>query len=165
MEICRFARHEVQDNPRLSVILEDGIHDGTEIAQAMPALCWLLIPGDQLIANLSALRSGMEEKAVSMPAMARERIKLLSPVANPNKFVCGAENWRYHGAPSGMRGFMGKAASAIAGPDGNVLLSWPRRAALHEPELAIIIGRTCRNVSVVAALGSAILARETTNMA
>jgi 2-keto-4-pentenoate hydratase/2-oxohepta-3-ene-1,7-dioic acid hydratase in catechol pathway len=153
MKICRFSlRGDPDSTARLGVVLDDGVHDVTQIAQSLPALHWPLPPGDQLIANLASLRPAMLEMGRTDAPIAPERIKLLAPVANPGKFICGAGNWKHHGAPFGFMGFMFKASSALAGPDEGVQLSWAHRPALHEPELAIIIGRTCRNVSALEAL-------------
>jgi 2-keto-4-pentenoate hydratase/2-oxohepta-3-ene-1,7-dioic acid hydratase in catechol pathway len=51
-----------------------------------------------------------------------------------------------------MLGFLFKATSALAGEAESVQLRWPDRTTLHEPELAIIIGRKCTNVTEAKAL-------------
>ncbi len=51
-----------------------------------------------------------------------------------------------------MLGFLFKATSALAGEAEGVQLRWPERTTLHEPELAIIIGRQCTNVTEAEAL-------------
>lgn len=142
MKICRFTLNsDSAASPRLGVVEDDGIHDVTAATQALPSLRWPLPLGDQLIASLAELRPRMAELARSAPAIALETVSLLSPVANPSKFVAGAGNWKHHGAPFGMLGFMGKAATALAGPSQGLHIRWPDRTTLHEPELAIIIGR------------------------
>ena len=85
--------------PRLGVVKDDGVHDVTAATDALPNLRWPLPPGDQLIANLATLRPRMEELANAAPAIPLDAVCLLSPVANPGKFVCGAGNWKHHGAP------------------------------------------------------------------
>ncbi len=152
MKICRFTPLDDVRDERLGLVLDDGIHDVTDITASLPLLRWPLAPGDQLIDHLQSLRSGIRELAASVPPIVLEHVRLLAPVANPGKFVCGAGNWKQHGAPLGVMGFMGKASSALAGPDEGVQLGWPDRPVLHEPELAIVIGRICRNVSVEEAL-------------
>ena len=153
MRICRFTLNsDASAAPRLGIADDAGIHDVTAAADALPALRWPLPRGDQLIAHLDALRPRMAELAASQPAIPPEDVSLLSPVANPSKFVCGAGNWKHHGAPFGMMGFMGKAATALAGPGEGIQIRWPDRVSVHEPELAIIIGKQCSNVSVDEAL-------------
>ncbi|MCX7865275.1 MAG: fumarylacetoacetate hydrolase family protein, partial [Novosphingobium sp.] len=154
MRICRFTlKADASATPRLGVVDDVGIRDVTSVTEALPALRWPLPPGDQLIAHLDALRPRMAELAAGQAAIALDDVCLLSPVANPSKFVCGAGNWKHHGAPFGMLGFMGKATTALAGPGEGIRIRWPDRVSVHEPELAIIIGRQCSNVPVDEALG------------
>jgi 2-keto-4-pentenoate hydratase/2-oxohepta-3-ene-1,7-dioic acid hydratase in catechol pathway len=94
----------------------------------------------------------MEALAREAPLIPRGEVRLLSPVANPGKFVCGVGNWKHHGAPLGMLGFLFKVTSALAGEGDGCQVRWPDRTTLHEPELAIVIGRECANVSEADAL-------------
>jgi 2-keto-4-pentenoate hydratase/2-oxohepta-3-ene-1,7-dioic acid hydratase in catechol pathway len=131
---------------------EDGIRDVTAATADLPPLRWPLPPGDQLIASLDRLRPRIEALAAGAAPIAREKVRLLSPVANPGKFICGAGNWKHHGAPLGMMGFLFKVTSALAGEGDGVQIRWPDRITLHEPELGIVIGRTCANVGEAQAL-------------
>ncbi len=153
MRICRFTLNsDASAQPRVGVVEDDGIHDVTAITDRLPPLRWPVPPGDQFIAALPQLRPQMAELARSQPAIALDAVSLLSPVANPSKFVCGAGNWNHMGAPFGMIGFMGKAPTALAGPGAGLQIRWPDRTTVHEPELAIVIGRECVNVSMEEAL-------------
>lgn len=151
MRICRFT-FAASNAPRVGVVLDGAVHDVTQVLDQLPSLRWPLPPGDQLIAHLPALRPHLEAAARSSAPLPRSQVRLLSPVANPGKFVCGAGNWKHHGAPLGLMGFMFKASSALAGEADGVQIRWPDRTTLHEPELAIIIGRECVNVSEAQAL-------------
>jgi 2,4-didehydro-3-deoxy-L-rhamnonate hydrolase len=155
MKICRFTLNsDSLATPRVGVVEADGIHDVTNVVEALPPLRWPVPLGDQFIANLADLRPRMAELARTEPAIALNAVSLLSPTANPTKFVAGAGNWKHMGAPFGMIGFMGKAATALAGPGAGLHLRWPDRTTVHEPELAIIIGKTIdRPVSMDEALG------------
>ncbi|MFT4026682.1 MAG: fumarylacetoacetate hydrolase family protein [Novosphingobium sp.] len=152
MRICRFSLKS-DDAPRLGLVdAQDRIRDVTAATAALPDLRWPVPPGDQLIANLAALRPRLAALAEDAPAYGRDEVRLLSPVANPGKFVCGAGNWKHHGAPFGMMGFMGKVTSALGGESAGLEISWPDRVTVHEPELGFIIGKECRNVSEAEAL-------------
>ena len=156
MKICRYiAADQNSREPRLGVVTDAGVHDVTAVTERLPNLRWPLPPGDQFIAHLEELRPAMEALAITVSPIPLGSVRLLSPVANPGKFVCGAGNWKFHGAPLGMMGFMFKASSALSGPGEGVRIQWPDRATLHEPELAVIIGRECRNVSTADALSYA----------
>lgn len=153
MRICRYLlRGAAEERPRLGVLEEHGIRDVTAVTEELPASRWPLPSGDQLIANLEVLRPGIAALAGRSPVIPRDAVRLLSPVANPGKFVCGVGNWSHHKAPLGMLGFLFKVTSANAGEGDGVQLRWPDRTTLHEPELAIVIGRECNNVSEAEAL-------------
>ena len=153
MRICRFTlQSDPGAGPRLGLMEADGIRDVTAATDELPALRWPLPPGDQLLANLDRLRPRMEALAKDAPLLSRDQVRLLSPVANPGKFVCGVGNWKKHGAPLGVLGFLFKVTSALAGEGDGCQVRWPDRTTLHEPELAIVIGRECANVSEADAL-------------
>jgi 2,4-diketo-3-deoxy-L-fuconate hydrolase len=153
VRLCRFSvKADPAAGPRVGILEDAGVRDVTPVTEALPSLRWPLPQGDQLIANLERLRPQIEQLAASAPLVPLESVTLLSPVANPGKFVCGVGNWKHMGAPLGMLGFLFKATSALAGPGEGVQLRWPDRATLHEPELGIVIGRECANVSEEEAL-------------
>ncbi len=151
MKICRFMLPE-ENLPRLGLVNGEAIHDVTDVTRELPAVTWPLPREDLFLASLPRLRPLIEQAAKSSPALPRAAVKLLSPVANPGKFICGVGNWKHHGAPLGVLGFLFKATSAMAGADEGVHIRWTSRTTLHEPELAIVIGRTCSNVSEAEAL-------------
>jgi len=141
MKICRFELRGESGSPRVGIVVDDSLFDVTSVTEVLPSLRWPLPPGDQLIANLPQLKPRMAELASKSSAIPLADVALLSPVANPTKFVCGAGNWQHMGAPFGMIGFMGKAATALAGPSQGLQIRWPDRTTVHEPELAIVIGK------------------------
>jgi 2,4-diketo-3-deoxy-L-fuconate hydrolase len=105
MKICRFTlKADAQARPRVGLMAEDGIRDVTAVTEALPSLRWPLPPGDQLIAALPTLRPQMEARVANAPVIPRDQVRLLSPVANPGKFVCGVGNWQHHGIPLGVLG-------------------------------------------------------------
>jgi 2-keto-4-pentenoate hydratase/2-oxohepta-3-ene-1,7-dioic acid hydratase in catechol pathway len=153
MRICRFTlKADTAAQPRLGVMEEGGIRDVTAVTRELAPLAWPLPPGDQLIGELPRLRPLIEDLAGKTPLTPRDQVKLLSPVANPGKFICGVGNWKHHGAPLGMMGFLYKVTSASAGEGDGCQVRWTDRTTLHEPELAMVIGRTCTNVSEADAL-------------
>ena len=153
MRICRYSlKSDSAGGPRLGVFEEGGVRDVTAAADQLPALRWPLPPGDLLIGKLASLREKMESLARTAPLVPLANVRLLSPVANPGKFICGVGNWSHHKAPLGMLGFLFKATSALAGAGEGVQVRWPKRTTLHEPELAVIIGRQCTNVTEAEAL-------------
>jgi len=148
MKICRSTlADDPAGRPRLGLYDPEGIRDVTAVADELPPLRWPVPLGDQLIAELPRLKPRILELAAAAQPISPDAVRLLSPVANPGKVICGLGNWKHHGAPLGSIGFLYKVTSAMAGPSDGVQLRWPDRVTLHEPELAIVIGRECANVS------------------
>lgn len=147
MKLCRFTlKADSAAAPRLGIFEDGGVRDVTGATAELPQLAWPLPRGDQLIANLPGLKPRLEALAQAAPLIGREEVRLLSPVANPGKIICGAANWRQHGVPLGHFGFLFKVTSALAGEGEGVEIRWPDRATLYEPELGLVIGRECRNI-------------------
>ena len=85
------------------------------------------------------------------PRFASEEVKLLAPVT-PSKIVCVGRNYREHAAELGNKMpdepllFL-KAPSAVIGPEDRIELPSASQQVEHEGELAVVIGRTARNIS------------------
>ena len=81
-----------------------------------------------------------------------EQVRLLSPLSAPRVFGVGA-NYVAHIAEMGMATpsrpmlFM-KPTSSVLGPDHPVILPHEARVTHYEAELAVVIGKTARRVSV-----------------
>ena len=163
MRICRF-----NDN-RIGLVEGDQVFDVTAIAAELPALTWPLTPGDQLIALLPQLK----EKLLALKAQAARLplngVKLLSPVANPSKIIAAPLNYHAHVAESAadkqihngvhLPGYDGydspvakfgvflKSPSSIVGAGEGVRIAYPGRRNDHEVELAVVIGKQCKDIS------------------
>jgi len=162
MKLCRY------DETRLGLVLEDGIHDVTSALDALPAQRYPLPSHDVLIAGLGALRPALEAAARKSKAVPVDKVRLLSPVANPGKIIAAPVNYKKHLeealADKGIHhgnlvgeihkvGMFLKASSSVAGPGEGVALVHTDRRNDHEVELAVIIGRRVRNVAAADALG------------
>ena len=153
LRICRYTlKTDAAAAPKVGVYDEAGVRDVTAAVETLPALRWPLPMGDQFIANLDRLRPELERLAAGAAPTPIDQVRLLSPVANPGKLICGMGNWKHHGAPAGLMGFGFKATSALADPSDPVQIRWPDRVTMHEPELGVIIGRTCTAITEAQAL-------------
>jgi 2-keto-4-pentenoate hydratase/2-oxohepta-3-ene-1,7-dioic acid hydratase in catechol pathway len=156
MRLCRF------DENRLGVVAGDVVRDVTPALGRLPAVTYPFPPHDELIANLETLRPEIERLAAVAAAVPLERVKLLSPVANPGKVIAAPVNYRKHLeealADKGIHhgnlvqeihraGLFLKASSSVVGPGEGVRLVHTDRRNDHEVELAVIIGRKARNVA------------------
>ena len=161
MKICRF-----NDN-RLGLVAEDGIRDVSAVLSRLPAVTYPFPRHDALIAQLAELRPQIERAADAARPIAIDRVKLLSPIANPGKIIAAPVNYKKHLeealADKGIHhgnlvqeihkaGMFLKATSSLAGPGEGVALVHTDRRNDHEVELAVVIGARARNVSAAGAL-------------
>jgi len=91
-----------------------------------------------------------------------EQVRLLAPLLYPGKILCAGANYFDHLAEMGMPGakkeeqrlffFMKPPRNAVVGPGDTVHMPIGTKAFDWEIELAAVIGKTARNVSVADAL-------------
>ena len=147
MRLCRFG------NDRLGLVDGEQVRDVTAALDELPAYRYPLPAGDMLIANLDKVTtraSAIADKAATLPLAG---VKLLSPVANPNKIVGAPVNYRKGGeddaaiAAALSIGLFLKANSSLAGPSDGIVLRMRERQIDHEVELAVVIGKQGTNIS------------------
>ncbi|HEV8105904.1 MAG TPA: fumarylacetoacetate hydrolase family protein, partial [Burkholderiales bacterium] len=117
--------------------------------------------------RLDTLKPKIDSLARNAKPIPIDRVKLLAPVANPGKIIAAPVNYAKHLqealADKGIHhgnlvneihkaGMFLKATSAVVGPGEGVKLVHTDRRNDHEVELALVIGRTAKNVSAAAAL-------------
>src|SRR5438874_9182124 len=162
MKICRY------DDNRLGLVAEDGIRDVSAVLAQLPSVRYPFPRHDALIAHLDELRPQIDQAARNAKPMAPERVKLLSPVANPGKIIAAPVNYTKHLqealADKGIHhgnlvqeihkaGMFLKAPSSLVGPGEGVKLVHTDRRNDHEVELAVVIGARARQISAADALG------------
>src|SRR5438045_69205 len=155
MRLCRF------DDQRLGVVQGDVVRDVTQVLDELPAVRYPLPACDPFIAALPQLMKQIEETAQQATPMPVAGVRLLSPLANPGKIVAAPVNYRKHLeealADKGIHhgnlvqeihkiGMFLKATSAVVGPGEGVKLVHTDRRNDHEVELALVIGKTAKNV-------------------
>jgi 2-keto-4-pentenoate hydratase/2-oxohepta-3-ene-1,7-dioic acid hydratase in catechol pathway len=156
MQLCRF------DDDRLGLVEGEAVRDVTSALDILPRHAYPLPRFDPLIANLSAIRERIASVSARAPSRPLSGIKLLSPVANPGKILAAPVNYKKHleesRADPGIHhqkqveeiqkmGLFLKATSSIAGPGEGVALRHLDRRNDHEVELAVIIGKSGREIS------------------
>ncbi|MBA3809009.1 MAG: fumarylacetoacetate hydrolase family protein [Solirubrobacterales bacterium] len=99
-----------------------------------------------------------ERAAASSAGIERVRATLLAPVPDPEKIICLGLNYRDHAAETGQEAptapmWFAKFANSLIGSGGEIVLPRAHPDCVdYEAELAIVIGRTARNVEAPAAL-------------
>jgi 2-keto-4-pentenoate hydratase/2-oxohepta-3-ene-1,7-dioic acid hydratase in catechol pathway len=161
MKICRY------DDQRIGLVHDDAVRDVTAVVEELGSFRYPLPGYDPFIAKLQSLKPKLEAAARTGKAIPLDRVKLLAPVANPGKIIAAPVNYAKHLqealADKGIHhgnlvneihkaGMFLKATSAVVGPGEGVKLVHTDRRNDHEVELALVIGRTAKNVNAAAAL-------------
>ena len=156
MKLCRY------DDNRLGLVQGEAVRDVTPVLEELGRFAYPLPRFDPFIARLDSLKGRIEEEAKLAKPVALDRVKLLAPVANPGKIIAAPVNYAKHLqealADKGIHhgklvqeihkaGMFLKATSAVVGPGEGVKLVHTDRRNDHEVELALVIGRTAKNVS------------------
>ncbi len=152
---------------KLGLVRNDQLIDVTEAIGAAGTASWPVPPGDRLVASLDAVRASVEEWRKKGFVQLHESVSLKSPVANPTKVIGAPANYRAHieeaNVDSGIT--FGTTTTTIedyglflknpvpVGPGEGIVLPFPDRRTDHEVELAIVIGRTVKDVAEADALG------------
>ena len=157
MKICRY------DDNRFGIVRDKVVYDVNSVVEAeLPAYRYPLPIGDQLIANLEAMRPKLEQAADSADGKPIVGVEFRSPVANPTKIIGVPQNYEDHaqeaaadtGISQGLprrkmedQGLFLKANSALIGPSDGVAVRFSDRRTDHEAELGVIIGREGSDIS------------------
>lgn len=155
MKLCRF------DDNRLGVVEDESVRDVSAALEVLPRFAYPLPKFDLLIASLVQVRERITAIVATAPRRALADIRLLSPVANPGKIAAAPVNYRKHleearGDPAIHHqkqvgeiqrvGLFLKATSSLVGAAEGVAIEHPKRRTDHEIELAVVIGRSGRNI-------------------
>jgi 2,4-diketo-3-deoxy-L-fuconate hydrolase len=149
MKLLRFgpSGHE-----KTAVLLPDGRR--LDVSAAFPDYDEKFFGTDGLARLRDWLASPAAASAPRVPADAR----LGPPIARPSKIICIGLNYRDHAAESGMAVpaepvVFFKATTALCGPNDDLVIPFGSEKTDWEVELAVVIGRVTRRVSVEAAPG------------
>lgn len=157
MKITRFNRG------RIGVVIDDRIYDVSDACGVSPQE-WPPVGMVRVIADWTALRPKIDAAVAAGTPLALARVTLQTPNPWPNKLLALPANFQDHademvGRPyviPGMdnTGFFMKANSSMIGASEAIVLPAGRdgREFHHECEMAIVIGRRARNVSIEDAL-------------
>ena len=154
-----------EGQPHLGIVLGDKVLDLTELGRARPASCGLLA-GAIDVSPLWSLpaRSLVDSICQRVPEYglpqdwegfceAADACTWLPPVAAPEKIICIGLNYRDHAAESKMEipkepVIFNKYNNALVGASGPVILPANSGQVDYEAELAVVLGRKAKRVSV-----------------
>ncbi|MGH2588038.1 MAG: fumarylacetoacetate hydrolase family protein [Dehalococcoidia bacterium] len=146
-----------------------GVHVAGRVADATTTLAPLLDVGDGMLAVLDrwdealTLLQSLAEAAAAGRAttLALDEVRLLAPLPRPVNLYCAFANYVDHmlemgGTPADKTQedpfLFQTPVTAVVGPDGLIVIADGQDAVDYEGELAAVIGREARNLSVDEAL-------------
>lgn len=148
MPLACFSRNG--DIPRLGKVFGEHLVD---LSVAAPGLPSTVI--DFLIAGAAASEAYQSVPSDAEGRIALSEVRLHAPVPNPEKYLAIGMNYADHGAEAEKLGlekpkfqlWFNKQVSCINGPYDDVVLPAVSEKLDYEAELAVVIGKRCRNVS------------------
>ncbi|CAN7793231.1 fumarylacetoacetate hydrolase family protein [Caballeronia sp. LjRoot34] len=161
MKICIF------NGGRLGIVDRDEVVDCTYLLNRLKVPGYPLPRHDLLIEALPSLRGELEAALADAPRLPLNQVSLESPVANPGKLVAAPVNYqahldeaiadeatfsRGHVRKIQETGLFLKATSSLVGASADIVIGFPDRRTDHEIELAVVIGKTAKNVRAAEAL-------------
>jgi len=163
MKLCRF------NNDRLGYIEGDIVYDVTAALGSIPPVRWPFPSGDPFIENNQRICDAVRKENKSAATTFKlSDVSLQSFLTSPSKIMAAPANYRAHveqdtkdpevdagvhakalegiERPAETYGLFLKATSSIVGPSEGVRITCPDRRTDYEVELAVIIGKKCRNI-------------------
>lgn len=114
---------------------------------------------NRLIRDYEALKPELSRRLSEQQGVALDSVRLETPVPWPNKLMAFPVNYHDHAREMASRGlasvqgyFLKSASSLIGASDRIELPDLPGREIHHECEIALVIGKTCRQVAEADAL-------------
>jgi 2-keto-4-pentenoate hydratase/2-oxohepta-3-ene-1,7-dioic acid hydratase in catechol pathway len=146
----RLVTFLASDQPRLGVLLDDGVLDLNQADSALPtdALA-LLQAGPPLLDRARRAQDGAPPRHRAVLPLAE--VKLLAPIPRPPKIVCIGVNYADHAAEAGRSiparpSVFLKAPSTVIGPGAPIVRPPTTEQLDYEIELAVVIGQRAKVV-------------------
>lgn len=144
MKLCRFSE---RGRTRIGKVVADRVVDLGDVAGIGASM-------RELLARLPQLRAAIESAAA--PSFPLAQVRLCAPIDDPQKFLAIGMNYRAHAAEAAAAGiptpksqlWFNKQVSCITGPYDPVDLPRVSDKLDYEAELALVIGKRCRHVSL-----------------
>ena len=153
MKLCRY-------DDQLGLVEGDTVRDVTAALDVLPNARYPLPCHDLMIEHLDAVAAATRNTGGDPRPLSDVRLR--SPIANPGKLVAAPVNYkahldeaiadeatfsRAHVRQIQETGLFLKATSSLIGAGEPIRIAHPDRRTDHEIELAVVIGRTCRNAT------------------
>jgi 2-keto-4-pentenoate hydratase/2-oxohepta-3-ene-1,7-dioic acid hydratase in catechol pathway len=141
----------------LGVVLAGAVVPASALGEHVAAsMSELLLDWPASLEAIAAAVAGISDPPPRM--LSFEQIELLAPVPRPGKIVCAGVNYQAHASEGGRDApeqpvLFAKMTTSVIGHGGQIRWSPELTQAVdYEAELAVVIGRTARRISVGEAL-------------
>ncbi len=149
-DLMRVARF---NDGQIGIVHGAGVIDVTDLCGVEPTE-WPPIGPTRLVADFPRILPTLKEAVETRSPLQLESVRLRTPIPWPNKVIAYPVNYHAHGQEmsatyrASQQGFFLKPNSSLSGAGEPIVLpEVPGREIHHECELAIIIGRTARNIA------------------
>jgi 2-keto-4-pentenoate hydratase/2-oxohepta-3-ene-1,7-dioic acid hydratase in catechol pathway len=161
VRLCFFNENQ------LGLVQGDTVLDVSAALSVLPQQSYPYTRDDSVIRHLDQIKEQAAALAKDADAYALGDVKLLSPVLNPGKIVAAPVNYQAHIEEAvedeetfsrhllqaiEKSGLFLKAPSSLIGAGEQIDVHFPDRRTDHEVELAVIIGKPCKNATLDNAL-------------
>jgi 2-keto-4-pentenoate hydratase/2-oxohepta-3-ene-1,7-dioic acid hydratase in catechol pathway len=146
-ELMKLATFTYQNQTRIGAVIENQIVDGLADASLPTDMIEFLEQGDSALQKMQALMT-IEKNRIPLAD-----VNLLAPIPRPKKFLGIGLNYADHIDETGLEKpeypmFFTKQSSCIIGNGEAIQISPVSEKVDYEGELAFVIGKKCKNVSV-----------------
>jgi len=153
----KIARYRYRNEESYGVIVKKSILSLPSLAQKFKrqnpqSLEDFIIKGEKSLAATEQLLKEADDTGIESVSVPLTKVSLLAPILFPPKILCLGLNYRDHAAETNARIpdepiiFM-KPHTAIVGPNQKIVKPRFVRELDYEGELAIVIGKTAKNIS------------------
>lgn len=162
----KLVTYESDEKWRAGIIVNDNVVDATVAAMAAAVDFETESISNRQIVQLSPHQRSKLESAASDIAEAHpsdldvfpiETARLGPPIPDPEKIICLGLNYKSHAEETGLKPpevpiLFSKYRNALTGPTSPILLPGVSEEIDYEAELAVVIGKRCKNISAEEAL-------------
>ena len=150
MQLITFS---ADDGPRAGVLTEEGVLDAWEVLDHPTRSTLRELIGEDRVSELEE-RIGA---GTAVEPLDPASVEILAPIPDPDKIICIGLNYRAHAAETGQELpkapiIFGKYRNALAADGETVTLPAASTKVDYEAEVAVVIGRRAKEVTVEEAL-------------
>lgn len=160
----RLITYDLNGNWQAGIVINDNVVDASAAAKAANIEFDGMKISNRIIVGLSQDKQSQLETAARELAKSNgieilrlDDVLLGPPIPDPDKIICLGLNYKSHAEEAGFKApeipiLFAKFRNALIGPTSPIMLPSISSEIDYEGELAVVIGKQCKNVSIESAL-------------